>query len=194
MYAHSGKGNTQDTVKRVTIKITASERPRVLDFDSLIKSQQTAKPVSSPKPTTRSNNKSSNPKNSAGRVPTGSPAVRKPASETLPPTATRQLQTSSKTSTANAGAKAANAPSVKQNPKPSAKAPEGHTHQEEINQAQVVDEKTVIEPTDAKTSRTYLWVGFMLIVVGVILGILFGKTALLISIAGLVFVIIGYSI
>jgi hypothetical protein len=34
----------------------------------------------------------------------------------------------------------------------------------------------------------------MLIVVGVILGILFGKTALLISIAGMVFVIIGYTI
>lgn len=45
-----------------------------------------------------------------------------------------------------------------------------------------------------QTSRTYLWVGTALVVIGMILGILFGKTALLVSIAGIVFVIIGYTI
>lgn len=45
-----------------------------------------------------------------------------------------------------------------------------------------------------KTSKIYLWAGMVLIVIGVILGILFGKTALVVSVAGIVFVIIGYTI
>jgi uncharacterized membrane protein len=78
------------------------------------------------------------------------------------------------------------APSVNQTPVDS-------HHHEEAAQIAAEDEGESVSPA-LKSSRTYLWVGIMLMVVGVILGILFGKTALLISVAGLIFVIIGYSV
>lgn len=53
---------------------------------------------------------------------------------------------------------------------------------------------SVSEAPAMKTSEIYLWAGMVLIVMGVILGILFGKTALVVSVAGIVFVIIGYTI
>lgn len=66
------------------------------------------------------------------------------------------------------------------------------TQSDEVRNAQLTDNPATFQ--EVKTARTYLWIGFMLIVVGIILGILFGKTALLVSIAGVVFVIIGYII
>jgi hypothetical protein len=71
------------------------------------------------------------------------------------------------------------------------------THEEQTLEPVPINEDEKVEasePGNFKTSRAYLWVGFMLIVIGAILGILFGKTALLVSIAGMVFVIIGYTI
>jgi membrane protein CcdC involved in cytochrome C biogenesis len=64
----------------------------------------------------------------------------------------------------------------------------------ELTGSETADDTTVSDGKYLKTSKTYMWIGIVLVVVGIIMGILFGKTALLISLAGMVFVIIGYAI
>lgn len=175
-YALNGKGLVQDSIKQVTIKVTAAEKPKELSFDSLVKSREVTKPVSKPAATkapslrARSTVRSSNSKNQT-------PSQKNSGSLTEQPS--------------KAPSKKAVSPDKS---KTTVKSTSADAH-EEIAHAEVIDENNIVAPTnDIKASRTYLWIGFMLIVVGVILGILFGKMALLISLAGLVFVIIGYSI
>lgn len=158
------------------MRITVSEKPRVLNFDSLLESRST-KPLKAVAIKRRSNlTRETSLTREAGKTP-----VRTLAKENI-----------SKQVAVQKG-KAASRSISKKAQQSNAITSHEDTHKEELAPAQLADEGKS-GSTDVKTSRTYLWVGFMLMVVGVILGILFGKTALLISIAGMVFVIIGYSI
>lgn len=55
------------------------------------------------------------------------------------------------------------------------------------------ENKEILEiPNNSKAnSFSYIWIGIFLIVAGVVLGLLFGKPALLISFVGIVFVVLG---
>lgn len=175
-YALNGRGLVQDSVKQVTIKVTAAEKPKELSFDSLVKSREAAKPAS----------KLAAKKASSLR---GRSTVRSSNSKS---------QTQGQKDSESLAEQHSKAPSKKaaspEKSKTIVKSTSDDIH-EEIAHAEVIDENNIVASTNnIKASRTYLWIGFMLIVVGVILGILFGKMALLISLAGLVFVIIGYSI
>jgi hypothetical protein len=170
-HAYSRTVLVQDSVKKVTIRVIASEKPKEVDFDTLINTG---------KAEARARLKTSQ---SLSKRVTASRAGITERKEALNKSSVPK-QTSSKPAKIKPVTGEASVTKQSSNNK----------HKEELDKAQVTDDKTAIEPTDIKTSRTYLWIGFMLIVVGVILGILFGKTALLISIAGIVFVVIGYSL
>ncbi len=179
----------QDSVKKVTVRVTASEKKPALNFDSLINSNARVRQP-----------------NSLGQHPGVSISPSKKTSKEI------SSNTSKAGSLAKSSAGSLNA-RVSPTPKPAQSAPSKaiaksttdkaatvevpDNHEEETLQPVPIndDEKVeATEPGNFKTSRAYLWVGFMLIVIGAILGILFGKTALLVSIAGMVFVIIGYTI
>lgn len=176
-YAFNNQSTFQDSAKKITIKIIATEKPRALNFDSLINNSQAAKPAKKanlsrrkPSGSTNSNNTWVKQKNVQERQ------VSKPVLKILPPKKSQNAV-------------------VNQNPNFESNSSPIAEHNEKIAPQQIKDDSTVIgDSADMKTARIYLWIGFMLIVVGIILGILFGKTALLISITGMIFVIIGYSI
>ena len=162
----------QDSVKKVTVRVTASEKRPAMNFDSLITS--TTKAFEKNRIRHYSKASSSSNKKTANITAAKTKAViaAKPA----------QKASSAVITHAHADTEA------------TVTTPE-KSDEAVLKPVPVTDdEKTVAEPGNFKTSRAYLWVGFMLIVVGAILGILFGKTALLVSIAGMVFVIIGYTI
>ncbi|MBC8053868.1 MAG: hypothetical protein H7Y13_12455 [Sphingobacteriaceae bacterium] len=171
VYAVNGRGTFQDSIKRVTIRVTASEKPRALNFDSLARARQAEKDVFNSNPQAA---RSSSAFASANK--TDLKTVSKPSSGKKIASAQKNKTTTSRKKSGQQITSSVD------------------DHKDEIEPEQLTVDKTSAEPENKKASRTYLWVGFMLIVVGVILGILFGKTALLISIAGMVFVIIGYSI
>ena len=177
-FAIKGRNNLQDSIKRVTIKITATEKPRVLNFDSLLQDSQTAKTIRTEKPKGIR-------KSFAGN---GS-YYKKEASTNQTKTTPAALQKSAVKPILKAGQNTIAGKTQAVDNKPSfAK------NKQQIEETQLVSDRTEVDESTIKTSRTYLWVGFMLIIVGIILGILFGKNALLISLAGLVFVAIGYLI
>lgn len=66
--------------------------------------------------------------------------------------------------------------------------------QTEVKKAPQVKNTVSKEIKDAYTRRgiTIMWAGLILIVIGVILGFIFGRSAFLIAVAGLVFAIIGF--
>lgn len=176
IYARAAESILQDTAKKVTVKVVVSEKQSALDFDSLLNSNATVKPEKRP----------SRVKKSQRGEKQGSPEIRK---------STQQVEKKPASKLSRPEKSALKKSTVTSNSADRTKAvkEEEHSH-EEIASVQVTDDQSVVHEPDVQTSRTYLWVGFMLIIVGVILGILFGKTALLISIAGMVFVIIGYTI
>jgi len=176
-FAFNGRNNFQDSVKRVTITITASEKPRSLNLDSLLNDSQTTTERAEQKYSNRSLSNDDKKGTSANKENTSTQAISKLA------------ETSQKsTPKADQNKVASKIPQAIDNK------PALADHHEQIEEEQIISDSMVVDESNTKASRTYLWVGFMLIVVGVILGILFGKTALLISIAGVVFVTIGYLI
>jgi len=177
-FAIKGGNNLQDSIKRVTIKITATEKPRVLNFDSLLQDSQTAKTIRTEKPKVIRKSLAGNgsyykKESSTNQTKTTPAALQKSAVTPIPKAGQNTI--TGKTQAVG------NKPSIAKN-------------KQQIEEAQLVSDRTEVDESTIKTSRTYLWVGFMLIIVGIILGILFGKNALLISLAGLVFVAIGYLI
>lgn len=185
-YAVNDTGATQDSIKRVNVKIVVTQKPEELNFETLINgaakeasNTERKRPKSVQKPTSSQSNVSAKTATSAG--------AQKPSlavSKADKPAITKNKE---RLTTSNES---------KPLSKPNAATNNAdQDHVEELEAVQQVN-TDVADPAknDLKASRAYLWVGFMLIVVGVILGILFGKTALLISIAGVVFVMIGYSI
>lgn len=175
-YALNGRGLLQDSVKKVTIIVTAAEKSKELSFDSLVKSRETLKPASKPAAAKTQQLR-------ARSAAISSTSKSKTQNQKKPESLAEQTSKSP-------SKKAVNPDKLKT----IVKSASADAH-DEIAHAEVIDENNVAAPTNnIKASRTYLWIGFMLVVVGVILGILFGKMALLISVAGLVFVLIGYSI
>lgn len=174
-YASNGRGLLQDSVKKVTIIVTAAEKSKELSFDSLVKSREVAIPAS--KPATKARRSMERSTTRSSRLKTRTFIQKSPRSASM-----QSSKAPSK--------KAVNSDTLKTIIKSTA----ADAH-DEIAHAEEIDHNDTVEPTNnVKVSRTYLWIGFMLVVVGVILAILFGKMALLISVAGTVFVIIGYSI
>ncbi|HEX8376197.1 MAG TPA: hypothetical protein VF602_00155 [Pedobacter sp.] len=175
------KAVLQDSVKKVTVRVTASEKKPALNFDSLINSTAPVRrPTSlgqhsraSTSPSKKTSKKISSNTSKAASLNARINTVLKPTKSVPPKTITRS------------------------NTEKSVAVEAPDTHEEQTLEPVPINEDEKVEasePGNFKTSRAYLWVGFMLIVIGAILGILFGKTALLVSIAGMVFVIIGYTI
>ena len=171
-FAFNGRDNLQDSVKQVSIKITATEKPRVLNFDSLLNVSQPAKAQENVKPKY-----------------SGKSRITYSIKRTL---ANKEKTSSQATKPVVAPGSGAARNTVTNNPQIADR--KLAEHEQKIDEGQIISDSTVIDESSIKTARTYLWIGCMLIVVGIILGILFGKTALLISIAGAVFVTIGYLI
>ena len=160
----------QDSVKKVTVRVTASEKRPALNFDSLITSNTKALEKNRIRHYSKASSYSNKKTAKLTAAKTKAVIAAKPAKK-APSAVITHADTEASVTTP------------------------GKSDEQVLKPVPVTDnEKTVAEPGNFKTSRAYLWVGFMLIVVGAILGILFGKTALLVSIAGMVFVIIGYTI
>ncbi|MBC7914645.1 MAG: UbiA prenyltransferase family protein [Pyrinomonadaceae bacterium] len=182
----------QDTVKKVYIKVLASEKPKFATMESLENDAVSKKPenITPTKPTYTK---------SRASLKRGGPAfntISKPAGVTkIAPKRLNPVSNPSKIVVNKTPVKSAQPnPNIAARDKPSNLNTQQEIHNE-VENAQVIDiDDTETQVSNIKTSKTYLWVGIVLVVVGMILGILFGKTALLISIAGMVFVIIGYTI
>jgi cobalamin biosynthesis Mg chelatase CobN len=162
----------QDSVKRVTVKITATEKSRALNFDSLLDSRQAemekASASSSPSKSFR-RNYSSTEKVTSENTSSPEKEARQQGSASRPKKRVVEKPQESQSATVQ-------------------------NHSENDHKEEITDdsESSASTSSNIKTSRAYLWVGIMLMVVGIVLGILFGKTAFLISLAGIVFVVIGY--
>ena len=174
------KGNLQDSVKRVTVKITATERSPSLNLDSLLRGIEAAKQER---------------KSSTIQSRKSSPSIVKKVTK-RPSSLTRNTEPAIRTSSRIDQRPVSNTIKVEQERKSlevEKSAPE-ITTKTEPEQIQKVDDQTIAQSKNIRASRIYLWVGFILMTIGVFLGIFFGKTALLVSIAGIVLVVIGYKI
>ena len=177
------EGSFQDSVKNVYIRVRAEEKPKAVSIDSV---PQTKAIAGSTRIYTKKkyNTPTSNIPNKQVSSTTSRKAVEASWS-------TAKSNDNATTIIIKKNAKAEVQPSSNVNSQLDG---QHKDLEEEISQAQIIDDTTVSQTSNSKASKTYLWVGIVLVVVGIILGILFGKTALLVSIAGLIFVIIGYTI
>ena len=165
-YAANDGKSVNDSIRKVNIRVVALEKPKKADLDSLLLSSMSSETPKKVSKRTRDSQEHSNTRNSNSESQIKTLNTDQQAVESDSFTEPKQVEVPK-----TGGAK------VQAN---------------EVRNTQLTDAPATFQ--EVKTARTYLWIGFMLIVVGIILGILFGKTALLVSIAGVVFVIIGYII
>ncbi|MGV3509229.1 MAG: hypothetical protein ACO1N7_08075 [Sphingobacteriaceae bacterium] len=166
VYAFNNGQSVSDSIRKVNIRVVALEKPKVADLDSLLLSSMPAK------------------------------VTKKVFKKTISKQESIPVNISSESSieTFNTDQQAVESDDSFTEPKQVEvpKTAETKVQADEVRNTELTDNPATFQ--EVKTARTYLWIGFMLIVVGIILGILFGKTALLVSIAGVVFVAIGYII
>ncbi|HEY0055339.1 MAG TPA: hypothetical protein VGB63_08290 [Pedobacter sp.] len=175
-----GRTALQDSVKKVTVRVTASEKKSALNFDSLINSSAKVRQP-----------------NTSGQHPRPRTSLSKKTSSKVSSNTSKAGALNARVNTTTKPAQSAPSKTITKSTTDKPASVEADNHEEETLQPVPINDDEEVEQTEPgnfKTSRAYLWVGFMLIVIGAILGILFGKTALLVSIAGMVFVIIGYTI
>lgn len=82
------------------------------------------------------------------------------------------------------------------NPEPQ-KASVGNALEETIELATDSNQKLTdfsIENSPKANKISYMWIGFVLVLAGVVLGLVFGRTAFMVSVVGFVFLIIGFYI
>lgn len=164
-YAFNNGQSVSDSIRKVNIRVVALEKPKEADLDSLLLSSMPAKAPKKVSKKTR-NKQESIPVNISSESQIATLNTNQQAVENDSFTEPKQVEVP--------------------------KTAEAKVQADEVRNAQLTDSSATFQ--EVKTARTYLWIGFMLIVVGIILGILFGKTALLVSIAGMIFVAIGYII
>jgi len=56
------------------------------------------------------------------------------------------------------------------------------------------DEAYTLRHSPQANKISYLWIGFVLVIGGIVLGLIFGRTAFMVSVVGIVFLIIGFYI
>ena len=165
VYAVDNGQSVNDSIRKVNIRVIALEKPKEADLDSLLLSSMPAKATNKVSKKTI-NKQESIPVKTSSELPIETLNTDQQAVESDSFTEPKQAEVP--------------------------KTAEAKVQADEVRNAELTDSPATFQ--EVKTARTYLWIGFMLIVVGIILGILFGKTALLVSIAGVVFVAIGYII
>lgn len=61
-----------------------------------------------------------------------------------------------------------------------------------VSQRDRETEEYIVRHNPSANTISYLWIGFVLIIGGIVLGLIFGRTAFMVSIIGVVFLIIGF--